>query len=135
MNLRLIIVACVLSSASGCAQTRQSDPAATAVFRNATTLEVSATEYRVAPPDKLRLHAPGIKELDQFTTAVRPDGKIELGLIGEISVAGKTPNEIAQSVTTAAARYYNDAQIRVEVAEYNSKFYEVFGTAVRDGGR
>src|SRR2546430_11873315 len=120
---------------AGCVQERRSDPQAAQVFRRATERDVSATEYRVAPPDKLAIRAPGIKELDQFTTAIRPDGKISLSLVGEVYVVGKTPDEIGREITSAAARYYNDAEIRIDVVEYNSKFYEVFGTAVRDAGR
>src|SRR6266704_2420411 len=120
---------------AGCVQERQSDPQAARVFRPATERDVSATEYRVAPPDKLAIRAPGIKELDQFTTAIRPDGKISLSLVGEVYVAGRTPDEIGQELTSAVERYYNDAEIRVDVVEHNSKLYEVFGTAVRDAGR
>src|SRR5437588_12213470 len=103
---------------AGCVQERQSDPQAARVFRPASERDVSATEYRVAPPDKLAIRAPGIKELDQFTTAIRPDGKISLSLVGEVYVVGKTPGEIGQEITSAAARYYNDAEIRIDVVEY-----------------
>jgi polysaccharide export outer membrane protein len=96
---------------------------------------VSATEYRVAPPDKLLIHASGIPGLDGATVAIRPDGKILLNLVGELYVAGKTPNEIARELGAAAERYYNSPTVQVDVAEYNSKFYEVFGTAVREPGR
>ena len=60
---------------------------------------------------------------------------IQLNLIGEISVAGKTPKEIGQLITAASSRYFNNLDIQVDVAEYNSKFYAVFGTAVRQPGR
>jgi len=48
---------------------------------------------------------------------------------------GLTIEEISQLLTQAASKYYNNVQVKVEVAEYASKFYEVFGTAVRDAGR
>jgi protein involved in polysaccharide export with SLBB domain len=121
----------------GCAEARQSDVGAEGdqgLFRPATSMDVSATEYRVAPPDKLLIRVPGIKELE-FTTTIRPDGKIQLNLLGEMYVAGKTPDEISRMITAAAAKYYNNVGVQVEVAEFNSKFYAVFGTAVREGGR
>ena len=121
----------------GCVQERHSDLGAEGdrgLFKHSTVMDVSASEYRVAPPDKLLVRAPGIKELE-FTTAIRPDGKIQLSLIGEIYVAGKTPEEIGAILTAAAAKYYNGVSVQVEVAEFNSKFYTVFGTAVRSGGR
>lgn len=122
----------------GCQQARQSDPVAEGpqgVFRPATEHDVSATEYRVAPPDKLMLRAPGIKELDSYVTQIRPDGKISVNLLGEIYVANKTPEELNKILTEAASKYYNNVEVKVEVAEYASKFYQVFGTAVRDGGK
>jgi polysaccharide export outer membrane protein len=120
---------------TGCVQERRSDPQAVQVFRAATERDVSATEYRVAPPDKLFIRATGIKELDQQAAIIRPDGKIQVNLLGEFYVAGQTPEEISRSLTRASAPFYNDPQIQIDVAEYNSKFYSVFGTAVRDGGR
>ena len=45
-----------------------------------------ATVYRVAPPDKLRVIAPKIKELDGQPTVVRPDGNITLNLIGDVQM-------------------------------------------------
>jgi polysaccharide biosynthesis/export protein len=122
----------------GCSDARRSDPGAEGpkgVFRPATQMDVSATEYRVAPPDKLLIHASGIQGLDGATVTIRPDGKILLNLVGELYVAGKTPNEIAKELCVAADRYYNNPTVQVDVAEYNSKFYAVFGTAVRDPGR
>ena len=105
------------------------------LFRPATEMDVSAKEYRVAPPDKLKITAPAIPEIKEIVTQIRPDGKISLNLLGEIYVANKTPAEISQLVTQTAAKYYNNPDIRIEVDEYASKFYEVFGTAVRDAGR
>jgi protein involved in polysaccharide export with SLBB domain len=122
----------------GCTEARQSDIGAEGpqgLFRPATEKDVSATEYRVAPPDKLAIKAPGIKELDAQVIAIRPDGKISVNLLGEIYVANKTPQEISKALTEAATKYYNSPEVICEIAEYNSKFYEVFGTAVRDGGR
>jgi polysaccharide export outer membrane protein len=116
---------------------RSSDPIAegpAGVFRPATSMDVSATEYRVAPPDKLLILASGIKEVES-TVTIRPDGMIQLNPVGEVYVAGMTPGEIGRVLTAAVAKYYNNATVRVDVAEYNSKSYTVFGTAVRDGGR
>jgi polysaccharide export outer membrane protein len=122
----------------GCSGARQSDLQAEGpqgLFRPATEMDVSAKEYRVAPPDKLKITAPAVPEIKEIITQIRPDGKISLNLLGEIYVANKTPEEISQLVTQAATKYYNNPDIRIQVEEYNSKFFEVFGTAARDGGR
>ena len=123
---------------AGCQQERHSDVQAEGpqgLFRPATEHDVSATEYRVAPPDKLMIRAPGIKELDSQTIQIRPDGKISVNLLGEIYVANKTPEELNKILTEVASKYYNNVEVKVEVAEYASKFYQVFGTAVRDSGK
>ena len=140
--MRRIIVPFVLLSAfgvvTGCQSARQSDVQAEGpqgLFRPATEKEVSATEYRVAPPDKLAIRAPGIKEIDNLVTIIRPDGKVAVNLLGEIEVAGKTPEEIGKILTTAANKYYNNADIRVEVAEFLSKTYAVVAPNVRDQGK
>src|SRR5689334_23495862 len=136
--MRQALIVLVSVGVFGCVESRRSDPRAEGaggVFRPATQADVSATEYRVAPPDKLSIHASGIAALESVTVAIRPDGMIQLNLIGEVYVAGKTPREIGKVLTAAAERYYNNATVQVDVAEYNSKFYEVFGTAVREPGR
>jgi polysaccharide export outer membrane protein len=121
----------------GCVDTPRNPPTTNAdgVFRRASTLGVSATEYRVAPPDKLIIRAPGVKELDQLVTQIRPDGMIQLNLIGEVSVAGQTPRQIGQTLTDATGKYFNNVAVQADVVEYNSKFYAVFGTAVQNPGR
>jgi polysaccharide export outer membrane protein len=134
MNRTMLILAGAILIA-GCVHERRSDPQAAQIFRHANVQDVSATEYRVAPPDKLFIRAAGIKELDQQVATIRPDGKIQLNLLGEFYVAGKTPQEIGQFLNRAGAEFYNDPQIQLDVAEYNSKFYSVFGAAVRDAGR
>lgn len=133
IEFRLLIVGLSMALV-GCTEARQSDPGAATLFKHSSVSDVSAKEYRVAPPDKLLIRSPGVKEID-FTTAIRPDGKIQVNLVGEVYVAGKTPEEIGKLLTVAAAKYYNGALVQVEVAEFNSKFYTVFGTAVHNAGR
>jgi polysaccharide export outer membrane protein len=123
----------------GCTGARQSDLQAEGpqgLFRPATEMDVSAKEYRVAPPDKLRINGPASDPvLKEIITQVRPDGKISLNLLGEVYVTNKTPDEISKQLTEIATKYFNNPEFRVTVEEYNSKFFEVFGTAARDGGR
>lgn len=124
--------------ASGCTAPRDSDPRAEGpdgIFQPASARDVSARHYKVAPPDKLIIRSPGIQRLDGLVTTIRPDGYIQLNLLGEVYVVGQTPRQIAAALTELATRFYNNPQILVDVAEYNSQFYEVFGTAVRDPGR
>jgi len=138
MRRAVCVVGLVLFMVTGCESARKSDVQAEGpqgLFRPATEKEVSATEYRVAPPDKLAIKAPGIKELEGLVTQIRPDGKISVNLLGEVYVAGKTPEEISKSLTEAANKYYNNADIKVEVSDYQSKHYNVIGTNIHDQGK
>lgn len=132
------LLALVALTLIGCTEARTSDLVAEGpqgLFRPYTERDVSATEYRVAPPDKLSIKSPGIKEIEGMVTQIRPDGKISVNLLGEIYVTNKTPEEISKLLTDAATKYYNNPEVKVDIAEYASKFYQVFGTAVRDGGK
>src|SRR6185436_522003 len=105
-----MLVAFALSGL-GCTTARQSDLVAEGpqgLFRPYTERDVSATEYRVAPPDKLAIRSSSIAELKDFVTQIRPDGKISINLINEVYVAGKTPEEISAELTKAATKYYNN---------------------------
>jgi polysaccharide biosynthesis/export protein len=132
------VLSVLLVTTLACTQARQSDLQAEGpqgLFRPATEMDVSAKEYRVAPPDKIAIRAPAIPELKELVTQIRPDGKISMNLLNEVYVANKTPDEISKELTQAFTKYYNNPDIRVEVSEYASKFYQVFGTAVRDAGK
>lgn len=88
---------------------------------------VSATEYRVLPPDVLLITSRNVPEIDQVTQQVRPDGKINLPLLGEIYVADKTPKQIEEALVKAAGEYYERADATVQVVGYNSQKFYVFG--------
>ena len=88
---------------------------------------VSAAAYRVLPPDVLLITSRTVPEINQVTQQVRPDGKINLPLLGEIYVADKTPKEIEEALVKAAGEYYERADATVQVVQYNSQRFYVFG--------
>jgi polysaccharide export outer membrane protein len=96
---------------------------------------VPPTTYRVDPPDVIKITAPAVKEIDQTTARIRTDGKINLNLVGDIYVAGMSPSEIAEDLTARLGKFYNKNTIyvSVEVTEFNSKKYYVFGQVNRPG--
>lgn len=94
---------------------------------------VTGVEYRVLPPDVLEFRSRHITEIDKVKQQVRPDGKVNLPLLGEIMVAGKTPMEIEQSINEAAKSYYEDVDSTVDVAAYNSQNIYVFGQVTKAG--
>ena len=70
----------------------------------------------MGPGDKLRVELYGEPQLSQ-TLQVRPDGKITLGLVGDVLAAGRTPLELRDSLTTAFKSYLNNPSVSVIVQD------------------
>lgn len=94
---------------------------------------VSGDEYRVYPPDAISITSLHVPEISGQTARMRPDGYINLPLLGELYIAGKTCNEIEQQLMEAARNYYEQVDATVNVAAYNSQNYYVLGQ-VRGAG-
>ena len=54
---------------------------------------------------------------------VRPDGKISTPLVKDIMAAGKSPKELADSVTEQLSKYIRDPQVSIIVTGLNSHEY------------
>ncbi|WP_236254332.1 polysaccharide biosynthesis/export family protein [Mucisphaera calidilacus] len=94
---------------------------------------VTATEYRMAPPDSIHIGSKRVREIDGVTQQIRPDGMVSLPLVGEVFAAGKTPMELADEIEAHAQLYYEDADVAVRVVDYQSKKIYVFGEVGRSG--
>ena len=64
---------------------------------------------------------------------VRPDGKISVPMLNDISAAGLRPEQLAAAVQTAAAKYIRDAQATVIVREIHSRRIFVIGEVANPG--
>lgn len=94
---------------------------------------VAATEYRVYPPDVLHITSLTIPEINNTMQMVRPDGKVNLPLVGELEVTGRTPQEIEAIIRQAALKYFSEVSVAVEVRAYNSQRFYVFGQVDHPG--
>ncbi len=94
---------------------------------------ISGTEYRVLPPDMLHITSQHVPEIKDTTERVRPDGKINLPLLGEIDVVRRTPKEIEEEIKKAAGKYYSEVDATVQVVGYNSQSFYTFGEVNRPG--
>jgi polysaccharide export outer membrane protein len=95
---------------------------------------VAAAEYQVMPPDIISVNSVRVPEINGVRQQVRPDGRINLPLLGQIDVAGCTPNEIQNRIIDASKRFYKeplDATVNVE-GFLSQKVY-VFGQVSRPG--
>lgn len=115
-------------TSTGCGE-REVDMSA---FIHEREAQVSASDYRVQPPDTIEISAAAAPEIDGEVQKIRQDGKISLRLIGEVEVAGMTPVEISRKLESLLSAYYRDPKISVRLGNALSKKYYVFGQV---GGR
>ena len=92
-------------------------------------LDVPTAVYRLASPDKIKVVAPGIKEIDGEQAVVRSDGKVGLNLIGEVDAGGKTPAEVSEAISEKLTKFYkaDTIDVSVQVQEFKSQHFYVFG--------
>jgi protein involved in polysaccharide export with SLBB domain len=94
---------------------------------------VCATEYRMLPPDVISVSSTQVPEINGFTSQIRPDGKVNVPLIGEIFVAEKSPKQVEETIKAAAKKYYAEVDATVQVVGYNSRKFYVFGEVAKPG--
>ncbi|MEM1355936.1 MAG: polysaccharide biosynthesis/export family protein [Planctomycetota bacterium] len=120
-----LIAAVLILLTTGCAPTQRfTDYHA---FIQTPTPVVNDVPYRVGPPDVLEFKSYRVREVEAYRETVSPDGKVNLPLLGTITVAGKTTEEIRLEVNRLAQFYYEDADVSVRVTRYASKKIFVFG--------
>jgi hypothetical protein len=66
-------------------------------------------------PETITIKSRKIRELNQQRQTIRPDGKVSLNLLDEITVAGLSPLEAEARINAAVTKYYNDPDVRLEV--------------------
>lgn len=64
---------------------------------------------------------------------VRPDGKISLPLVQDLTAAGKTPAELAQEIQRRLKEFLSNPSVTVIVKEVNSLKIYLLGEVVRPG--
>ncbi len=119
----LLLAALILAMLAGC-QTTYTD--FEAFVRDPQPL-VTSTEYRLAPPDVIRITSKRVRELHGHVETIRPDGRITLPLIGAVMVTGKTPEEASIEIQNLAVDFYEDADVSLRVEVFRSKKIFVFG--------
>ena len=105
--------------------------APTAVPESAVRDDQSA--YVIGPNDGLTIFVWRQPELSTPVT-VRPDGKISVPLIDDLQAAGKTPSELAKSITKILSEYVQDPKVTVIVQSFIGPFdrqIRVVGEATR----
>jgi len=84
------------------------------------------SEFRLGPDDVIEVTVYQDKELDR-TVPVRPDGKISLPLIGEMTASGKSATELQKEIAQRLKQFVADPTVTVVVKEVNSPKVSVLG--------
>jgi polysaccharide biosynthesis/export protein len=90
------------------------------------------SEFRLGPDDVVEVFVYKEQELSA-TVVVRPDGKISLPLIGELSVNGKTAVELQKEIAQKLFQYIAQPTVNVIVKEVNSAKVSILGEVKTPG--
>jgi polysaccharide biosynthesis/export protein len=75
-----------------------------------------SSDYRLVAGDKLRIEVYKDPQLSQ-SLQIRPDGKITLPLVGDVAAAGRTSNDLRDSIATSLKDYISNPVVTVIVVE------------------
>lgn len=109
--LALLLSVVVLA---GCSSTPQLPPASAAT-------PTQSPEYFIGPLDNLNIFVWRNPELSQ-NVPVRPDGRISMPLIEDLTAAGKTPSELARDIENQLKKYLQDPIATVIVTSFNGPY-------------
>jgi polysaccharide export outer membrane protein len=135
-----ITLAVFMSISAGCFKADEKNLVA---FTYPNKADVTMDQYVLQPPDEVTVISSSVPELANTssmtnqtqTQVIRPDGVISFERVGEISVAGKTPRQVAELIAQKLASLYqltgeNPIEVRVN---NRSKFYYMVGMVEEPG--
>jgi polysaccharide export outer membrane protein len=92
----------------------------------------SPSGYVIGPTDVLQVVVWKEPDLTREVT-VRVDGMITIPLLGDVQAAGRAPQDVAESLEKALARYIEAPHVSVLVSQAASARFYVIGRVVRSG--
>jgi protein involved in polysaccharide export with SLBB domain len=107
-----------------------SNPKDIQAFLKPQQVDVTAASYVLHPPDEVEIHCSKVPEIHLQRQQIRPDGKISFETLGEIEAAGKTVEQVANTLRTKVLELYKlteEKPIDVRIVVYRSKVYYVLG--------
>lgn len=122
IKLNTVFLLLALVALSGCESTggtRESQPAPPAEVPVFVPGTQQSGDYKIGVDDIVRVSVWKNDDLS-VQVPVRPDGKISVPLIGDVEVGGRTPTQVATSITTRLSTYLRDPQVTVILADLRS---------------
>ena len=89
-------------------------------------------DYVIGPADSLEINVWKENDLDA-KVPVRPDGKISLPLLGDVTASGFTPTQLAADLSQRLKKYVDDPRVTVVVTAVNSRRIYIVGEVVHTG--
>lgn len=120
---RGMLAACWLAILAGCATTPKTSGEWPPPRPNLSSLQ---------PGDVLEIKFPYWPDLNE-EQAIRPDGRIALQHLGDVEVAGRTPEEVHQDLLTRYAAVLRKPELNVAVKSYASQQVYVGGEVQKPG--
>src|SRR5262245_20675182 len=127
MKITTFLAIAVLSAGFIAAAHAQQQPVVSAAAQG-----YGDNEFRLGPGDVLEVSVYQEKDLST-TVPVRPDGKISIPLIGELSASGKTATDLQKEIGQRYAQFIAQPVVTVVVKEVNSPKVSVLGEVKNPG--
>lgn len=89
--------------------------------------------YVIGPEDKLNIRVFEVKDLSFENEQVDASGRIMLPLIGKVTAAGKTPDQLEEEIAQRLGKYLQSPQVSVSVTESASQKVTVEGNVKNPG--
>jgi polysaccharide export outer membrane protein len=131
MKYTLVISVAFLSlitiSLTGCFS---SNPADIEAFLRPDKVDVTAENYVLQPPDEIEVQCSRVPEIHGQRQRIRPDGKISFETLGEMEVAGRTTEQIANILRGKVLELYKlegEKPIDIRIVTFQSKVFYVLG--------
>lgn len=88
--------------------------------------------YILGPGDTIDVMVVGEHELSQ-TLTIKPDGSIDLALVGEVAAAGRTTTQLAAELKARYSKYLIAPSITVSVHTFRVDYISILGQVNRPG--
>jgi polysaccharide export outer membrane protein len=127
-NLITILILTILISGCGVKEI----PNSNTLEINTREIDSTTSDYYLRTGDNITIKFFNHVELNE-TVTIRPDGKITLQLINEITAEGLTPSELNNRIIERYAKHLNNSEIKVIVNNFNGQSIYVAGEVLRPG--
>ena len=93
---------------------------------------IVTADYIIGPEDVLEITVWRNADLSK-TVAVRPDGRVSLPLVGDVTAVGRTAAQLAEDISGRLKEYKENPQVSIVVKEVNSYTVFVLGEVAKPG--